>query len=138
MHALDWDLIPKPYAESPPASVAPKAWPLRLWDYLFTDHQTTPITVEQSDPRGGPVMSVDSSLRFNNLHIPYRGGDFVGAHFTPDGRPCSYLQTFPTNNGALYDASLAAAISHLAATASGPGGDNRQTWARGIEMGVSL
>ena len=103
-------------------------------------HGLTPtvITLEQSDPRGGPVIDCSSSLRYNNLHVPYRGGDWAMVPIDPAGTPTGYLWCLPYAEDTLADVSTLRAINALKAKATQPvSGSAAQVWADSMTFGVT-
>ena len=98
----------------------------------------TEITHEHTDPRGGRVVDCSSSLYFNNLHVPYRGGDFAMVPIDPAGTPTGYLWCLPYAEDTLADVSTLRAINALKAKATQPvNGSTAQVWADGMTFGVT-
>lgn len=109
-------------------SVAPQAYDL-TGQIEFDD-------VELTDPRGGRVINSATQFRYNNMHVPYRGGDFQAAHLTPDGQECGYMWMLPYVEDTLTDDSTLHAIKSLKDRATGLGGQNAQRWAPMMTFGV--
>jgi hypothetical protein len=95
---------------------------------------------ELHDPRGGRVLDASSDLLFNNLHVPYRGRatDFMAPAIDPQGRPTSYLQTFPGVDSQLASASLERVLAGLRAKEAGLGGYNGQIFYTGLHAEVTI
>ena len=135
--SIDLNFVLDTLREAPPTDQ--KAPPLkqRLFDYLVSIVGTDSAEAV-NDPRGGPAIDAATSLKYNNLHVPYRGGDFQAAHMTPDGQPCSFMWMLPYIEDALTDASSQAALNQLRAKAQGKGGQNAQRWAQPYDFGVTI
>jgi hypothetical protein len=98
----------------------------------------TQITLEQSDPRGGRVIDCSSSLRYNNMHVPYRGGDWAMVPLDQTGTPTGYLWCLPYVEDSLADVSTLRVITALKAKTSQPvSGSAAQVWADGMSFGVA-
>lgn len=126
------------YLRKAPATAAPiggEAEPVKPQAYDLTGHIEFG-DVELTDPRGGVVVNTATQLRYNNMHVPYRGGDFQAAHLTPDGQECGYMWMLPYVEDTLTDESALHAIKSLKDRATGLGGQNAQRWAGGMTFGV--
>lgn len=134
MFDFDVDLTP---VRNAPATCTVVNWPEITEQPLNIDLMLGNFFPEIADPRGGRVVDVASSLYFNNLHVPYRGGDFQSAHFTPDGQPCGYHWMLPYADDTLTDVSTLHAIRALKDKSTGLGGQNAQRWAESLFMGVT-
>ena len=94
---------------------------------------------ELTDPRGGRVPNVSSSLDWNNLHTPYRGlaTDFYAPPLEGNGRPMGYLQSMPGLNAQLNSDALRQVLTGIRANQQGRGGQNVQVAYRGMQFGVT-
>lgn len=113
------------------------AQPVITQDTYNADFLAGLFLPEITDPRGGRVVDAASSLYFNNLHVPYRGGDFQAAHKTPDGQDCGYIWGLPYAEDTVTEASTLRAVRALRDRATGLGGQNAQRWAGSLMMGVT-
>lgn len=107
---------------------------------MFTFDLELPLAfpgVEISDPRGGRTINMGNGQFNNNLHVPYRGGDFNMVPIDPAGAPTGYLWMLPYAEDTLSDTSTLRALSALKAKAAGTGGSNAQRWAGGMSFGVT-
>lgn len=93
---------------------------------------------EIHDVRGGRVMMLDASSYYNNLHTPYRGGDWNMVPIAPNGIPTGYLWMLPYADTNLEDVSTRRAITALKAKATkNTSGYNAQVWADGMTFSVT-
>lgn len=98
----------------------------------------TVINLDYQDPRGGQVIDCSSSLRYNNMHVPYRGGDFAMVPIAPDGQPTGYVWCLPYAEDTLADVSTLRALQALKSKATQPvSGSAAQVWADSMTFGVS-